>query len=515
MARTSASPARCQRNGTAAINAGTGAWTFTPTDPDWFGSDSFEVTVTDDEGGTTTQLVSITLANVNDAPTLTNGGTGGTASEGNGHAPFTLSIVSDVDSPDFDGGTLTLTVASGSDSTESLYLANWAGVSTSGGNAYVSGVLVGAISGGAAGAPLVITFNSDATLSRVEAVYQSFAIGNFTDDPTVGIRNLEVVLTDGDGATSNTATAQVNFSATNDAPVIDDVGLPLPVDFNEQSPVALSSLFTASDSDSDNLTGAAIVVSDNYELGADVLLYTNMLGISGSWDAPSGTLTLSGSASVADYQTAIRTVVYNNTSDTPSTAQRSVDIVVTDGADSSNTLVRLIDVTAANDLPVATGNTVIATEDVPLVIEANDFAFTDVEGDSLVSVTITGLTLNGGTLTHSAGAVTVTNGMTVTATELADLTFTSALNDSTDSSFTYTVNDADLGVTSATMNITVNTASDAPLLGNNALTIGEGDTVVLSGTDLSGDGYRLVRFGIVIHDFGRLGRSVRRGYESG
>ncbi|MDH5470240.1 MAG: Ig-like domain-containing protein, partial [Gammaproteobacteria bacterium] len=58
-------------SGTATINAATGAWTFTPTDPNWFGSDSFTVTVTDDLGGTTTQVVSVTLASVNDAPVLT------------------------------------------------------------------------------------------------------------------------------------------------------------------------------------------------------------------------------------------------------------------------------------------------------------------------------------------------------------------------------------------------------------------------------------------------------------
>ena len=41
-------------NGTAAIDAETGAWTFTPTDPNWFGSRMpFTVTVTDDLGGTT------------------------------------------------------------------------------------------------------------------------------------------------------------------------------------------------------------------------------------------------------------------------------------------------------------------------------------------------------------------------------------------------------------------------------------------------------------------------------
>ncbi|MGI9288585.1 MAG: cadherin domain-containing protein, partial [Pseudomonadales bacterium] len=59
------------------------------------------------------------------------------------------------------------------------------------------------------------------------------------------------------------------------------------------------------------------------------------------------------------------------------------------------------------------------------------------------------------------------------AAELADLTFTSALNDSTDSSFTYTVNDAGLGVTSAVMNITVNAVNDVPTLADQSFTLAE------------------------------------------
>ena len=68
-------------NGAAAIDAATGAWTFTPTDPNWFGSDSFTVTVTDDLGGTTTQVVSITLANVDD-PAIIGGDIAFTGNEG-------------------------------------------------------------------------------------------------------------------------------------------------------------------------------------------------------------------------------------------------------------------------------------------------------------------------------------------------------------------------------------------------------------------------------------------------
>ncbi|MGI9288701.1 MAG: DUF4347 domain-containing protein, partial [Pseudomonadales bacterium] len=142
-------------------------------------------------------------------------------------------------------------------------------------------------------------------------------------------------------------------------------------------------------------------------------------------------------------------------------------------------------ISAVNNVPVATGNTVIASEDVPLVIGSGDFSFTDVESDSLVSVTITGLNLNGGTLTHSAGAVTVTNGMTVTAAQLADLTFTSAFNDSTDSNFTYTVNDAGLGVTSAVMNITVNAVNDVPVATGNTVIASEDVPLIIGVSDFN------------------------------
>ena len=177
----------------------------------------------------------------------------------------------------------------------------------------------------------------------------------------------------------------------------------------------------------------------------------------------SNTLTLSGTE--AQINAALATLSYQgnlnfNGSDTLTVL--STDSDGTPLSDSDNVS---ITVDAVNDAPVATGNTVTATEDIPLVIGPGEFSFTDVEGNGLQSVTISGLDLNGGTLTHSGGTVTVTNGMTIALAELADLTFTSALNDSTNSSFTYTVNDADLGIISATMNITVNPAGDPAVIG--------------------------------------------------
>ena len=76
----------------------------------------------------------------------------------------------------------------------------------------------------------------------------------------------------------------------------------------------------------------------------------------------------------------------------------------------------IINYSSVNDAPVATGNTVVTNEDTPLAIDASDFAFNDVEGTCVtVNVTITGLNLNGGTLTHTGGTVSVNQRiMTVT-----------------------------------------------------------------------------------------------------
>lgn len=81
-----------------------------------------------------------------------------------------------------------------------------------------------------------------------------------------------------------------------------------------------------------------------------------------------------------------------------------------------------INVAAVNDIPVAPQvSSVTINEDTAQTFAASDFLFTDVENDSLASITISGLTLaNGDTLTveQGAGPVAVTNGMTITACKL-------------------------------------------------------------------------------------------------
>jgi hypothetical protein len=94
-----------------------------------------------------------------------------------------------------------------------------------------------------------------------------------------------------------------------------------------------------------NLTGAEIRITSGHTSGQDFLRFTNQNGISGSWNSTNGTLTLTGTASVANYQSALRSIRYENTSTSnPHTGDHIVSFTVSSGLNTSNTVTRTITV---------------------------------------------------------------------------------------------------------------------------------------------------------------------------
>ncbi|HEY6759906.1 MAG TPA: right-handed parallel beta-helix repeat-containing protein, partial [Baekduia sp.] len=88
----------------------------------------------------------------------------------------------------------------------------------------------------------------------------------------------------------------------------------------------------------------------------DVLAFSDTSTITGSYDGSTGTLTLSGTDTVAAYQAALRAVTSRDTSDTPSTTDRTVTFVVDDGESVrhlSAALDRTVHVVATDDPPTA------------------------------------------------------------------------------------------------------------------------------------------------------------------
>jgi subtilase family serine protease len=163
-----------------------------------------------------------------------------------------------------------------------------------------------------------------------------------------GTETFTVTATDALGATTAT-----NYSVTVTIPpaLAGIEGTALAYTENEPA-MAITAAITVADVEKTTLASATIWFSGNYQNGQDVLSFANTANITGNWNAATGTLTLTGSDTLADYQAALRAVKYQNTGNNPSLSLRTVSFLVNDGLANSNILSRHITVTA---VPAVTG----------------------------------------------------------------------------------------------------------------------------------------------------------------
>ncbi len=255
-----------------------------------------------------------------------------------------------------------------------------------------------------------------------------------------GTATFTYTISDGNGGT-DTATVAVTVSgAAVSPPVVSTSATPLAYAENAGA-VVIDNALTVTDSDPASLTGATVAITGGYVNGQDVLGFVTQGGITGTFNATTGVLTLTGNASVAAYETALRSVTYSNGSDAPSTAARTVAFQVNDGTALSNTATRAINVTAVNDAPVANNDSYTVAEDNTLTVNAvtgvlaND---TDVEGNTLTAALVSGPS-NGALKLNSDGS----------------FIYTPNVNFSGIDSFTYSANDGNGGTSQATVTINV------------------------------------------------------------
>ncbi|MGY4436270.1 VCBS repeat-containing protein [Bradyrhizobium sp. F1.13.1] len=223
----------------------------------------------------------------------------------------------------------------------------------------------------------------------------------------------QFTVTSQDGTASGIVT--VTISGSNDAPVLNANGGSL--SYTEgQVATAIDTALIVSDVDSTNLNGATVSITGNFASGQDVLGFTNQNGITGSYNAGTGMLTLTGSSSVANYQAALRSVTYSNSGDNPSAATRTISYQVDDGqtaSHASNIVSSTVAVIPVNDAPV---NTVpgAQTTNVNTTKAITGLSIFDVDSDG-ASETIT-LSVTNGTLTVSGGTAGISGSGTSTVT---------------------------------------------------------------------------------------------------
>jgi hypothetical protein len=143
---------------------------------------------------------------VNDGPVLAN--ISGSVGYRRGFSSPALlaagATVGDIDSSNFQGGQLVVHVSQGESSAIRLGSGR-----ISGGSVLVGGVTIGTVSSdGVEANDLVIVFNANATVARVEALIRSITFR--MAGGTAGQRRIQFTLTDGDTGTSTTLTTGVN-----------------------------------------------------------------------------------------------------------------------------------------------------------------------------------------------------------------------------------------------------------------------------------------------------------------
>jgi hypothetical protein len=241
----------------------------------------------------------------------------------------------------------------------------------------------------------------------------------------------------------------VTVTRVNDAPIVAAGGSLTYTEGDGAVPVHPTvGVVDVDDSDLESATVSLAACSP----GQDVLAFADTADITGSFDGGTCTLTLTGPASVFDFQMALRTVTYENGSDDPNTTSRTVTFQVDDGSlDGSDT--RGIDIFATNDAPtdIALSDAFIA-ENEPGGTSVGTFSTTD--PDSADTHTYE-LTTGAGDADNASFQV---NGSSLDAVGSFDF--------ETQSSYSIRVRTTDSGTGSLTheeqFTITVTDANDAP-----------------------------------------------------
>jgi VCBS repeat-containing protein len=295
--------------------------TYTPA-ANFNGTDSFQYTVTDSQGATVSATVTMTVAN-DFADHLEVGTSAGTTTFTEGKGPVVVDPGVLVGSA---GGMITR-----------------ATVQITGGYVRGQDFLVFRAQHGIYGTfnrkTGTLTLSGKASPAAYEAALRSIKYRNPSVAPVEGVRTISFQVADKAGTGAPTTRA-VQVVGVNTAPRV-NIGAYTRTYRVGGTPVVLTPYLGLRDIDNTTLTGARVRITAGLAAG-DVLTFTARAGITGTYDAGTGVLTLTGTASVLDYRTVLRSVRFAGSV----AGARTAAIAATDGLDWSNEVLRPIQVVA-------------------------------------------------------------------------------------------------------------------------------------------------------------------------
>jgi len=326
---------------------------------------------------------------------------------------------SDLDSSALGGGIITATWTVNGSADDQVWVrhegsgANQIGVI---GNAVsYNGAVIGFLSGGQNGGALTVTVTNLATPTAAQALLRNLTFENTSSVPSLALRQLSVVASDGDGGTSVAANLTVVVQGTEDPPIIT---LPSPPTLYLQGTGALALDPAATVSDADSVVFTTGVLAAEFTAGGnandrlivhpqgsaagqinvagtDVLFGGVVIGtVTGPGTDSSPLLVLlNDQATVAATQALLRRLAFRNDAAPPVAGPRTVRVTLTDGSGSTS-------------LPVTTTITVQAVNAPPIVTLPGG-GVTWTEGVVASDVTPGGTISDGDSATFLGGSLTM------------------------------------------------------------------------------------------------------------
>jgi CSLREA domain-containing protein len=189
-------------------------------------------------------------------------------------------------------------------------------------------------------------------------------------------------VSDGAGATTVVRTFNLTISPVDDLATIQMATTPLTYIENSAG-ISIASSVVLADSDTPTLTQVQVRISAGYSAGTDLLLVSGTLpaGILSTWSSATGTMTLSGLSSLANYKTAIESLRYVNSSESPDTSTRTISFSLTNSLGPQGTTSRQLDIESVNDAPI-----INVLSNSHTVLEDNTFTFSGVNKISIADV---------------------------------------------------------------------------------------------------------------------------------
>ena len=284
--------------------------------------------------------------------------------------------------------------------------------------------------------------------------------GTYTFEPSPDFNgeDLTITYTISDGTTTIPGTAIIDVLPVNDPPTSADDSAIIEED---TSYTFGPDDFAFSDIDGDSLSHITIVD----------------LPLNGELTFNGNPVTAGDNIPVADLGLLVFTPDANENGDDYAT----FNFTVNDGADDSEQYTFSIDVTPVNDAPTSADDNAVIDEDTSYTFGPDDFAFNDIDGDSLSHITIVDLPLNG-ELTFNGNPVTAEDNIPVA--DLGLLVFTPDANENGDdyATFNFTVNDGTDDSEQYIFSIDVTPVNDAPTSADDNAVIDE-DTSYTFGPD--------------------------------